>query len=100
MRQIIYRVFAGLIVIAAGFAVYRSVSERDFTTGFEFGIVAPIIGFLLLIPAFTAYTLFGEKAGSRVLHGPNALRTRFFQRYLQAPSELKPPQENAVEEKA
>lgn len=102
MRQIVYRILAGLIVIAAGYAAFQTVSERDFTTGFEFGIVGPILGFLLIVPSFIAYALFGERAGNRVLvpllkllHLLDTLWHRFSHRYVQMPSELEPPRENA-----
>lgn len=100
MRQIIYRTLAGLIVIAAGYTAFITVAKRDFTTGFEFGIVAPILGFLLIVPSFTAYALFGEKSGNRVLvplvkllNLPDTLANRLARRYVQIPPGLEPPGE-------
>lgn len=95
MRQIVYRILAGLIVIAAGYTAFRTISDRDFTTGFPLGIVSPILGFLLIVPTFTAYALYGEKAGNRVvvplvkiLNLPEALINRLAHRYVALPNEL------------
>jgi hypothetical protein len=67
MRQIVYRTLAGAVVIAAGYAAFRTISDRDFTTGFPFGILNAILGLLLIVPTFTVYALYGEKAGNRVV---------------------------------
>lgn len=97
MKQIVYRILAGVIVIAAGYAAFRTISDRDFTTGFPFGILSAIVGFMVIVPTFTAYALYGEKAGNRVLiplvkilHLPDALLHRLAQRYVALPDELNP----------
>jgi hypothetical protein len=95
MRQIVYRILAGVIVIAAGYTAFLTFSDGDFTTGFPFGIVSAILGFLVIVPTFTAYALYGEKAGNRVLvplvkllNLPEALLNRLAHRYVALPKEF------------
>lgn len=98
MKHVVYRVLAAAIVIAAGYTVFLTVADRDFTAGFPFGILTAVFGFLLIVPTFTAYALYGEKAGNRVLvlclklaNLPDALLDRIARRYLALPSELSQP---------
>ena len=95
MKQIIYRILAGLIVIAAIFTAFYTISEREFTEGFPFGIAGAVLGFLLIVPTFTVYALCGEAAGNRVLvplmkllNLPDTLVNRFAQRFVELPKDL------------
>jgi hypothetical protein len=101
MKQALYRILAAAIVIGAGYAAFLFASDRDFRTAFPFGTLNAVLGFLLIIPTFTAYAVYGENTGNRVLipllklvQLPTALLERIVQRYVVLPSELNQPRDD------
>lgn len=101
MKKRLYRILAGAIVIGAGYAAFLTASDGDFRAEFPFGVLSLVVGFLVIIPTFTAYAIWGENAGNRVLipllnllHLPDALLERVAERYIVLPSEFKRPRNN------
>lgn len=100
MNKRLYRILAGAIVIGAAYAAFLTASNRGFRAEFPFGALTLVLGFLVIIPTFTAYALWGENAGNRVLvpllnllNLPDALLERVARRYIVLPSEFNRPRD-------
>ena len=102
----LFRILAAAIVITAIGVTIANVRRFGIRDGVDWRAVSGIIGLMLILPTLTAYALFGEQAGNRVLvrlnqilNIPTMLLERWLSRHVEVPPELlsQPPQEKKLD---